>query len=129
LKDNHWILVGDYFNVITDLKESTSTSDYAKLDVEDFVNYLNIADLFDHLFNGPLFTWSNRQVNNLAIKKLDKSIGEWWVASEVLWWWTCQSCSQLYWLLNPCLRWNEIWKEFQILFKESMTIILRTKMF
>lgn len=90
MKDNHWILVGDYFNIITDLKESTSTSDYAKLDVEDFVNYLNIADLFDHLFNGPLFTWSNRQVNNLAIKKLDKSIGEWWVASEVLWWWTCQ---------------------------------------
>jgi hypothetical protein len=41
--------------------------------------------LFDHLFNGSLFTWSNRQVNNLAIKKLDKSIGEWWVASEVLW--------------------------------------------
>jgi hypothetical protein len=56
LKDNPWILVGDYFNIITDLKESTSTSDYAKLDVEDFVNYLNIADLFDHLFNGSLFT-------------------------------------------------------------------------
>jgi hypothetical protein len=49
LKDNPWILVGDYFNIITDLKESTSTSDYAKLDIEDFVNYLNIADLFDHL--------------------------------------------------------------------------------
>ena len=55
LKGNPWILVED-FNIITDLKESTSISDYAKLDVEDFANCLNIADLFDHPFNGPLFT-------------------------------------------------------------------------
>jgi hypothetical protein len=38
----------------------------------------------------------------------------------------CFFFPQKVWIVNSCTMWKEIWKEFQILFKESITMVLKT---
>ena len=43
-------------------------------DVREFNECIQQLAVFDHAYNGPLFTWSNRQGDGFVTKKLDRAL-------------------------------------------------------
>ena len=70
-----WLIVGD-FNVIMNLMESSSYNGNQVLnfDAREFNECIQQLAVFDHTYNGPLFTWSNRQGDGFVAKKLDRAL-------------------------------------------------------
>lgn len=73
IADGPWILPGD-FKVIRNVSESSRPIHYISSDSEEFSSCLTNAELEDHAFSGPLFTWYTRQRANPILKKLDRVI-------------------------------------------------------
>ena len=68
-----WMMAGDY-NVISHPFESSkfNGSQAMNSDIKDFVESMQLLEMQDHAYNGPLFTWSNHQDSTFLAKKLDR---------------------------------------------------------
>ena len=68
-----WILAGD-LNVMADTSECTKYdgSQMPSLDIKDFTECLQNIGVFDNVFTGPQFTWSNKQGDGFMARKLDR---------------------------------------------------------
>ncbi|XVF57674.1 hypothetical protein PTKIN_Ptkin07bG0001000 [Pterospermum kingtungense] len=70
--DVPWMLVGD-FNIIMQGDESSGPSGYLTSEIQDFVDCMSGVFVFYHSFDGPYFTWSNRQdTETFVARKLDR---------------------------------------------------------
>ena len=65
------MLAGD-FNVIAHHSESSKYTDSQGANIKDFQDCLQALAVFDHVFIGPMFTWSNHQDETFVAKKLDR---------------------------------------------------------
>ena len=72
IRNKPWIIFGD-FNEILNMAEHSKGDDtrvtYGMREFQEMVNYCAFTDLSSH---GSLYTWSNRQENDLILKKLDR---------------------------------------------------------
>ena len=66
-----WIHAGD-FNVIVHHSESSKYTDSQSANIKEFQTCLQALAVFDHVFSGPMFTWSNHQDETFVAKKLDR---------------------------------------------------------
>ena len=75
-----WMLAGD-FNIIMKPSESSSYNgnQVMTMDTKEFKECLQKLEVFDHVYSGPLFTWTNRQGEGFVAKKLDQVLinGNW----------------------------------------------------
>ncbi|XP_038990950.1 uncharacterized protein LOC120113971 [Hibiscus syriacus] len=67
-----WLIGGDFNVVLKDEESSNPISLYANSDVAEFQMCVEDIGVFDHLFIGPLFTWSNKQQGSFLARKLDR---------------------------------------------------------
>ena len=69
------MIVGD-FNVIMHPMKSSSYNGSQVLipDAKEFCECIQKLAVFDHVYNGPLHTWSNRQRDGYVAKKLDRAL-------------------------------------------------------
>ena len=67
-----WFLAGD-FNIIADTSESSPfNASYAiNNDMRDFEDVRNNISVYDHVFVGPLFTWTNKHQQGFMARKLE----------------------------------------------------------
>ena len=70
-----WMLAGD-FNVIAHSSESSNFNgtQATNSNMKDFVESMHHLEVLDHVYNGPLFTWSNHQDSTFLAKKLDRAL-------------------------------------------------------
>ena len=66
-----WLLAGD-FNVIAHHSESSKCIDSQSANLKEFQDCLQELAVFDHVYFGPMFTWSNHQDETFVAKKLDR---------------------------------------------------------
>ncbi|XP_010445926.1 PREDICTED: uncharacterized protein LOC104728667 [Camelina sativa] len=73
VRNRPWLVLGD-FNVTLELDEHSGVDTRPVLcpGMQDFRSVVNDCRLNDLAYNGPLFTWSNKQDGNLISKKLDR---------------------------------------------------------
>ena len=75
-----WMIAGD-FNSIVNPSESSSVNSNQVMttDTKEFKECLQKLEVFDHVYSGPLFTWTNRQREGFVAKKLDRVLinGNW----------------------------------------------------
>ena len=73
-----WLIAGD-FNVILHPSESSNDHQGFTSDMRDFMESKVKISVFDHAFSGPLFTWSNHQLDGFLARKLDRVLinGNW----------------------------------------------------
>ena len=57
---NPWILSGD-FNVIANASKSSSITQVISNEMREFSDIMIKLSLFDHVFSGPILTWSSCQ--------------------------------------------------------------------
>ena len=67
------ILVGD-FNIIANLSESYPTLQGVSNDMKEFIDTMIKLSLFDHVYAGPILTWSNHQPEGFIVRKLDRAL-------------------------------------------------------
>ncbi|CAL9221011.1 unnamed protein product [Arabidopsis halleri] len=75
-----WILLGDYNQIAaTSEHYSVNHSSFSLRGMEDFQECMRDNDLADIPSRGVFFTWSNHQLDNPIIRKLDRAVGngEW----------------------------------------------------
>ena len=68
-----WLLVGD-LNVLAHPSKSSNFngSKVPNSDIRDFIKCMQNLATIDHVYTGPLFTWSNRQEKGFMARKLDR---------------------------------------------------------
>ena len=66
-----WLITGD-FNVTAHVSESSNSTSTQNTYIKEFKECLNALGVFDHIFTGPVFTWSNHQEDSFIAKKLDR---------------------------------------------------------
>ena len=71
LAQKPWSLASD-FNVIAHPSKSSNYTQVQSSDVKDFTKCIQQLAIFDHAYNGSLFTWSNRQKEGFNARKLDR---------------------------------------------------------
>ena len=71
LSDEPWTLAGD-FNIIAHHSESCTAALMVNSDNKEFTEAMHRLFVFDHVFSGPIFTWSNRQQDSFISRKLDR---------------------------------------------------------
>ncbi|XP_039007845.1 uncharacterized protein LOC120135683 [Hibiscus syriacus] len=70
--DLPWLIGGD-FNIILNVEESSVyVSSSTLVDSSEFQNCVDNLGIFDHPYNGPCFTWSNKQQDTYLARKLDR---------------------------------------------------------
>ncbi|KAA3478181.1 reverse transcriptase [Gossypium australe] len=71
--DAPWLLGGN-FNVKISPEESSffNNSQYFTVDMKDFQALVREIEIFDHAYFGPIFTWSNNQLDRPIATKLDR---------------------------------------------------------
>ncbi|KAG7561138.1 Reverse transcriptase zinc-binding domain [Arabidopsis thaliana x Arabidopsis arenosa] len=77
-----WILLGDYNQIAaTSEHYSVNHSSFSLRGIEDFQDCLRDNDLADIPNRGVFYTWSNHQLDNPIIRKLDRAVGngEWFI--------------------------------------------------
>ena len=75
-----WVLLGDFNQILNTAEHfSVSPSSYSVRGLEDLQDCLRDSELDDLSSRGVFYTWSNHQLNNPIIKKLDRALGnaEW----------------------------------------------------
>ncbi|XVF86246.1 hypothetical protein PTKIN_Ptkin18bG0025100 [Pterospermum kingtungense] len=81
LQDHAWMLAGD-FNIVVDSSESSNGALGYRAEMQDFNNCRLQLSLMDHVFTGPLYTWTNNQDEGFLAKKLDRVlVNDVWNAS------------------------------------------------
>ena len=72
IAQNSWMLARD-FNIILHPSEGSNYNGNPSmtLNSREFVDCVQELTVFDHAYNGPFSTWSNRQGNSFLAKKLD----------------------------------------------------------
>lgn len=72
-KDKAWVIMGD-FNEILDEEENSKFSSLDNLPrgMRDFQQVVLNCQLSDFGYQGPKFTWSNKQDEGIICKKLDR---------------------------------------------------------
>ena len=73
LSQEPWLLSGD-FNIITNTSESYQVSQIISNDMRDFMDAMLKISVFDHVFTGPILTWTNRQEDGFIARKLDQAL-------------------------------------------------------
>ncbi|XVE51750.1 hypothetical protein DITRI_Ditri02bG0065800 [Diplodiscus trichospermus] len=73
VQNNPWMMAGD-FNVIAGIEESSSIAKQGVInnDIREFADVRIQLSMLDHHYNGPLFTWTNKQEKGFEARKLDR---------------------------------------------------------
>lgn len=76
-----WIIFGD-FNEILDVEEHSVDASNDSMGMREFQDTVTYCSLLDMAYQGPLFTWSNKRINEVICKKLDRvMMNEAWMRS------------------------------------------------
>lgn len=67
-----WLVVGD-FNEVLSSHEKLSVVPACQRRISSFARCLDDCDLVDLRFNGPRFTWTNKQQNGLVMQRIDQA--------------------------------------------------------
>ena len=60
------------FNIITQLEESLPKVPIVSTKMKEFSETLLQISVFDHVYTGHLYTWSNHQLEGTLVRKLNK---------------------------------------------------------
>ena len=71
LSQDPWLLFGD-FNITAKTSESYPVSQITSNDMREFMDAMLKISVFDHVFTGPILTWTNRQQDGFIARKLDE---------------------------------------------------------
>ena len=66
-----WLLSRD-FNIVASTMESSPIMLTISVDMKEFADTLIQLSVHDHAFTGPLYTWSNHQLEGPLVRKLDR---------------------------------------------------------